>query len=296
MFGHLVSPPPELYDDWPNATDADKAEIAGFYEKYGWKLVRAEVVAGAVDFVWEWLYEADRIAGAQTSREAFVGLLSSEQRQTWDQIQAKQTIYAVNGKYTSEQERESAERQRVFQQFKSTFTAEQTAAFDNMSRRGYSAPKKPDGKEPEVTLPRLTATDPATPGGPVPYTRAWINSKANPMLQQVESFPRELTQHWATLSLADRTQVVEYYQKHGWQLLHLETVGGMTSSFSWQNIYGDERAAVLEAKREAFFNLLTPEQRRAYRGGPISQIVPTLDARQRAAYEEMQDFTQADWN
>lgn len=340
MFGHLVSPPQELYEDWPNATDADKAEIAGFYEKYGWKLARAEIVAGAADFVWEWLYETDRIAGAQASREAFVGLLSPEQRQTWDQIQAKQTIYAVNGKYTPEQEGESAERRRVFLQFKSTFTAEQTAAFDNMSRRVYSASKRPDRKEAEFTLPRLAATGPATPGGPAPYTKAWINSKANPLLHNYDlrinrhieqnenqsrpdpgSYSGNIFRHWAALNSAERVQVVEFYKKHGWQLLHIETVSGISGSQSWRNIYEQERAAVLKAQYDAFSASLSAEQRRVWRSGALNQTVyiadekpdyaryhnrpeqqvifdhfwSTLDAPQRAAYADLHDFTKADW-
>jgi len=322
MLHYIVSPPSELYDDWPTATDADKKEIVDFYEKYGWKLVRAEIVAGAADFVWERFDQAERIAAAEARRAAFADLLSPEQKQLWQQIQLGGSIYAVDGNFTDEQRKLIAERQQFMAKFKATFSPEQQAAYAEMQRSGSPSLTRPEGRKLELILPGLVAPDTAGTAGPARYSRAWINSNANPMLNRMAELPPELTARWPGLTTAERTQVIEYYRKHGWQCLYLETVSGNTSSLSWRNIYEKERIAMRKAYREIFLSLLSPEQRQAWKTGPTGQTIfikdgnpdyarnrngpvqqqffdlfwAALDARQKSAYEDMLDFTRANWN
>ena len=319
MLHYIVSPPDELYKDWPNATDADKKEIADFYEKYGWKLVSAENIRGLVDFVWERSNIDELIAAAKAQREVFANLLSPEQLQVWQQIRAYQSVYAVNGKYTDEQRQFIADRGRVITGFQATLSAEQKAAYDDIRAHPVPAAARTTEK-PNYALPRLSAE--ATGTGPAPYSKAWINSPANPMLHRPPSLPGDLRDNWAALTTAEKAQVVEFYQKHGWQILLMETVSGVANDSSWRNIYEKERTAVLKAKREAFLSLLSPEQRQAWKNGPFGQTIyikdgnpdyarnrngpeqqkyfdpfwASLDTRQRAAYEDMHDFTRADWN
>jgi len=314
MHGQPMTPPRELYDDWPNATASDKAEIAGFYEKYGWKLVHAEMVAGAADFDWEPYNQAELNAAAEASREAFSALLTPEQHQVWQQILSHRPIYATKGKFMEEQQRLIAQYRRVHDTFQATLTAEQKAAFETMSMSGSVRPSQP--ADPEYSPPQPA---PAVAGGPAPFTKAWINSKANPMLTIPDD--SELTRHWAELDRAQRQHLVEYYQHHGWQLIYVESVSGNAGSMAWRNIYEAERQAVLKTRRDAFKASLAPEQLRIWSSGALGQTVFVADgkpdytrnhnpleeqkifemfwagltSKQRAAYPELSDFTKADW-
>ncbi len=318
----IVSPPYMIYENWGQMSDGQKAELAAFYESYGWKLVRAEIVAGATDIAWEPIDQAERIAAAEAKRAAFANLLSPEQTALWQQMQSNGSIYAVNGKFTDEQRQMIAERQKVIDRFRASFTPDQKAAYEEMLRSRGVAPAKADGRKLELILPGLAAPEASSAAGPAPYTRAWINSRANPMLTTLEQFPSELSSRWPSLTFAERTQVIEYYRKHGWQYIYLETVSGSTSSTSSRNIYEKERTAARKAMRETFLSLLSPEQRQAWKNGPTGQTIyikdgnpdyarnhnrpaqqeffdpfwAALDARQRSAYEDMLDFTRANWN
>ena len=320
MQRSIVSPPFAIFPHRSDLTEPEKKDLASFYERYGWKLIRLETIAGAIDIAWERPNEAELVAAAQAKREAFLNLLSPEQKELWLKIQSNQPIYAVEGKFTDEQRKVIAERQPIINQFQSSLTAEQRAAREEMLRQ-RRPPQRPQGSAAILSLPRLAPADPVNTSGPAPYTKAWINSKANPMLHRFQDFPGEVRDLWSVLTTAERTQVVEFYQKHGWQLLYLETVSGNTGSLSWRNIYEKERSAVLKANREAFMQLLSPEQRQAWQHKPSNQLIyiadgkpdyakyrtsdelrsffdqfwSTLNARQRTAYEKMHDFTQADW-
>jgi hypothetical protein len=301
-------------------TKAEKKELAAVYERYGWKLVSAENIRGLADFAWERTDIDEQIAAAKALRENFLKLLSPEQTQVWQQMQSYQPIYAVEGKMPPGTDAIVAEHRRVIAEFKATFSAEQKAAFEGMSAHPVPASSR-FGKKPAYTLPRLAAENPSPGSGPVPYTKAWINSNANPMLKKFQNLPGDIAQNWASLTIAEKAQVVEFYQKHGWQLLQMETVSGSTGSMAWRNIYEKERSAALQANREDFLNLLSPEQRQAWQHKPSNQLIPiaegkpdyakyrtgeelqrffdqfwsTLNAEQKAAYEGMNDFTKADW-
>ena len=103
------------------------------------------------------------------------------------------------------------------------------------------------------------------PGGSalVPFSKAWINSKENPMVEIMQQMPIEIVMEWPKLPKEQKEAIIDYYLKHGWQLIGVETVG-RSSSFHWQNIYEKERSAAMSANRRDFEGSLTDEQRAAY--------------------------------
>lgn len=107
--------------------------------------------------------------------------------------------------------------------------------------------------------------DATAPGGSalVPFSKAWINSKENPMVEIMQQLPIEIVMEWPKLPKEQKEAIIDYYLKHGWQLIGVETVG-RSSSFHWQNIYEKERSAAMSANRRDFEASLTDEQRAAY--------------------------------
>ena len=105
----------------------------------------------------------------------------------------------------------------------------------------------------------------ATGGGAAlePFSKAWINSNQNPMVHVLQQLPVEIVMEWPQLPKEQKEAVIDYYLKHGWQLIGVETVG-RSSSFHWQNIYEKERSAAMSANRRDFEASLTDEQRAAY--------------------------------
>jgi hypothetical protein len=157
--------------------------------------------------------------------------------------------------------------------------------------------------------------------GPEPYSRAWINSRANPMLTFIHELPA-LHQDWPTLTDAEKIQIIDFYKKHGWKLVRVADLGGATE-FVWRNIYEVERNAVIKANREKFEQALTPEQLALYtemrsfriifydEPGRHSDKQKELIAHQKGIAEryralltpeleaqqaEIMDFTKANWN
>lgn len=105
----------------------------------------------------------------------------------------------------------------------------------------------------------------ASTNGPalVPFSKAWINSNENPMVHIMQQLPIEIVMEWPQLPKEQKEAVIDYYLKHGWQLIGVETVG-RSSSFHWQNIYEKERSAAMSANRREFEASLNDEQRAAY--------------------------------
>lgn len=164
-----------------------------------------------------------------------------------------------------------------------------------------------------------TATEAAAAAnGPtrVPFSKAWINSNENPMVHIMQQLPIEIVMEWPKLPKEQKEAVIDYYLKHGWQLIGVETVG-RSSSFHWENIYEKERSAAMSANRREFEASLTDEQRAAYeaikrnpmmrvqngqitpeqeverkrRGEASAQFKASLSPEQRAMQDSITDFT-----
>lgn len=109
----------------------------------------------------------------------------------------------------------------------------------------------------------------------VPFSKAWINSNENPMLNVMQQLPVEIVMEWPELPKEQKQAIIDYYEKHGWRLLGVETVG-RSSSFHWENIYEKERSAAMSANRREFVASLNPEQRAAYEAikrNPMMQVL-----------------------
>lgn len=126
--------------------------------------------------------------------------------------------------------------------------------------------------------PGLTAPDPAADARQsalVPFSKAWINSKENPMLHGLQQLPIDIVMEWPALPKDQKEAIIEYYLKHGWSLIGVETVG-RSSSFHWENIYGKERSAAILANRREFEASLTKEQQAAYqaiKNTPMMRVI-----------------------
>lgn len=162
------------------------------------------------------------------------------------------------------------------------------------------------------------ATTPASGGGSalVPFSKGWINSKENPMVNVMQQLPIEIVMEWPQLPKEQKEAVIDYYLKHGWRLIGVETVG-RSSSFHWENIYEKERSAAMSANRREFEASLTDEQRAAYeaikrnpmmrvkngqltpeqeveskrRGEATARFKASLSPEQRAMQDGITDFT-----
>lgn len=160
------------------------------------------------------------------------------------------------------------------------------------------------------------AATPADGQTRVPFSKAWINSNENPMLHVMQQLPIEIVMEWTKLPKEQKEAIIDYYLKHGWQLIGVETVG-RSSSFHWENIYEKERSAAISANRREFEASLTDEQRAAYeaikrnpmmhvkngqitpeqeierkrRGEASAQFKASLSPEQRALQDGITDFT-----
>jgi hypothetical protein len=167
-----------------------------------------------------------------------------------------------------------------------------------------------------------TVKDAGKSDAPAKYSRAWINSNANPMLYHTLPMPRDIAMNWSKLSEKQREEVIAYYRQHGWQLLYTETNDGVTSGFAWKNLYEKERHDVAVANNAAFQASLNDEQRSVWnainnttplRAGPESETQAFKDEvarrRERAqkfegmltpeqldAYRNRTDITKHDWS
>jgi len=166
-----------------------------------------------------------------------------------------------------------------------------------------------------VGASKLTNAD-----APQPYTKAWINSNANPMLRQMQQLPIDIYNSWATLSSEEKKGIIEFYAKHGWRLILAETIGA-TTNLAWENIYEKERREVVKANRTAFVESLSPNQKsnwekigsnpaiRITNGEPseeqlkiaaerrqaFEQFKSTLQPTQKEKFDSISDFTKGTW-
>lgn len=127
------------------------------------------------------------------------------------------------------------------------------------------------GATADEPTPAAAASGPAL----VPFSKAWINSKENPMLHVMQQLPVEIVMEWPDLPTEQKQAIIDYYEKHGWRLLGVETVG-RSSSFHWENIYEKERSAAMSANRRDFVASLNDEQRAAYEAikrNPMMQVL-----------------------
>lgn len=107
------------------------------------------------------------------------------------------------------------------------------------------------------------------------YSKAWINSTANPMVYRMMPLPIEVYRNWRKMSAEERAEIIELYRKHGWRLIMSE-VAGDTTNFAWENIYEEERREVLNANRAAFQATLNPEQLAEYQRSRTAQPIMTV--------------------
>ncbi len=111
-----------------------------------------------------------------------------------------------------------------------------------------------------------------------PFSRAWINSEDNPMLRHLQSLPSEVVQAWSELPADQKAAIIDFYRKHGWQLLGVEFVNG-SGTFTWRNIYENERSAAIAENRREYEQSLSPEQLAAYRGIRRNPMMNVLNGR-----------------
>ena len=96
---------------------------------------------------------------------------------------------------------------------------------------------------------------------PAPFSRKWINSRANPMLHNPAELGMELTRNWAKMTKEQRDSVIDFYLKHGWRMVRIETYSGSTLSIEWENIFSAERLDAVRENRARFEAGLTESQR-----------------------------------
>lgn len=152
------------------------------------------------------------------------------------------------------------------------------------------------------------------------FSRQWINSKSNPMLYRATPLPPKVAGKWMTLTLEEREKIIEYYKKHGWQLVRSESGGGSVM-FEWKNLFEDERLAALKEGRQLFDQSLSPDELEkwksfgsqvAFRAGSMPDedmlkiaserraakdaFLSSLSEEKQRAYQRSVNFTLADWN
>lgn len=156
--------------------------------------------------------------------------------------------------------------------------------------------------------------------GPEPYSKAWINSRANPMLNAFQELPG-LHREWSGLTDEAKRQIIDFYRKHGWKLERIMDLGG-TTEFVWRNMYEAERVDAIKANREKFektlnsaqqalwkemskFNSIYPAERGklseeqkaliATRRVILDEFKDSLSPDQKAEYASITDFTKGNW-
>lgn len=95
------------------------------------------------------------------------------------------------------------------------------------------------------------------------------------MLHGLQQLPIDIVMEWPALPKDQKEAIIEYYLKHGWSLIGVETVG-RSSSFHWKNIYEKERSAAILANRREFEASLTKEQQAAYqaiKNTPMMRVI-----------------------
>ena len=112
---------------------------------------------------------------------------------------------------------------------------------------------------------RLTLQKSLVTGGfaePAAYSKYWILSSRNPMLQKPLALPIEIVGRWMTLSESEREAIKEFYLKHGWNIAEVKVDQGLR--VKWENIYENDRAEWVKANSKLFREMLSPQQRSDY--------------------------------
>lgn len=156
---------------------------------------------------------------------------------------------------------------------------------------------------------------------PAKYSKAWINSKANPMLINKMPVPGDILRRWGEMSTAEKKEVEDFYLNYGWRMTKSETQGAGVY-FVWQQVYGSERYEISKRNFDSFVASLNPELRQKWDQFKRSQSMQiasgkvsaeqaaeqerrkrdreaffnSLSAEQKAAYDGIDDFTKADWS
>jgi hypothetical protein len=178
-----------------------------------------------------------------------------------------------------------------------------------------------NGQNLEVFLAGSSVTPGEAEGNHVPrYSKAWINSKENPMLTMIIPLPSHVLARWGSMSTEEKSEIIEYYKKHGWQLRTAQSIGG-AGDFVWDNIYEAERIAIIRDRVKAFKSSLSAQQLEMWQrvnsskpvpfsaGRPTSRdreileknnrdrdaFIASLSQSQKSTFDTMGDFTSADW-
>jgi hypothetical protein len=113
-----------------------------------------------------------------------------------------------------------------------------------------------------VSLPDAMVLNLQAPPTNAAAWQRWVNSRANPMLDQPAELPVD-SRHWFELPVAKRQKISDWYQAHGWKLsVAADASGNMTVEFA--PLQSNERHAILAEKQHAFLQALSPEQRTLY--------------------------------
>ncbi len=129
---------------------------------------------------------------------------------------------------------------------------------------------------------------------PAPFSRKWINSRANPMLHHPAEFGSALTRAWRTMSKEEREAVFAYYLNHGWRIARVEIYEGGGLSIEWENIYTEERKQAVRENRDRFEATLTESQRALWNevGRPqgITRVSNPMTEEQKREMERRKDL------
>jgi len=113
-----------------------------------------------------------------------------------------------------------------------------------------------DRSEIRLTMQKSLVTDGFAE--PAAYSKNWILSSRNPMLQKPLALPIEIVGRWMTLSESERQAVKEFYLKHGWNMAEVKVDQGLR--VKWENIYENDRAEWVKANSKLFRAMLSPQQ------------------------------------
>lgn len=156
---------------------------------------------------------------------------------------------------------------------------------------------------------------------PVPFSRRWINSRANPMLELPQDISPEIARAWASMTKAERDEFEAFYLRHGWRMIRVEVLAAGALTVEWENIYKEQRKQRVRENMEQFVKGLSPEQkamwdtlnagkRRVRVGGDFSEeqkrdlertrqladkFKNSLSPGQEAERATLPDFTKGDW-
>ncbi|TVR47643.1 MAG: hypothetical protein EA425_15515 [Puniceicoccaceae bacterium] len=104
------------------------------------------------------------------------------------------------------------------------------------------------------------------PSHPDAFDPDWINSDANPMLNNAIALPDDVRNNWLSLSEEERAGIIQMYRNHGYDA-SFEPPSAPHEPFRerYRPLFPEERRQRLIAIREAFEDSLSLDQLAAYR-------------------------------